>query len=100
MEMWQQQKDTETSESNDNSKKYKVAVAKQTKVKSSNSKKLIPVKLIETVDGDTIKVNYKDKEETVRYLLIDTPESKNQNLVFTLRPMVLSWCMWGEMHML
>ncbi|WP_026678178.1 thermonuclease family protein [Fictibacillus gelatini] len=34
------------------------------------------VTLIETVDGDTIKVNYKGKEETVRYLLVDTPESK------------------------
>lgn len=72
-----EQKDTETSESNNDSKeKNKVAVVKQTQVKSSNSKKLIPVKLIETVDGDTIKVNYKGKEETVRYLLIDTPESK------------------------
>jgi micrococcal nuclease len=43
---------------------------------SSNNKNLIPVTLIETVDGDTIKVNYKGKEETVRYLLVDTPESK------------------------
>lgn len=34
------------------------------------------VTLLETVDGDTIKVNYKGKEETVRYLLVDTPESK------------------------
>lgn len=72
-----EQNDSETSESNDNSKENnKVAVVKQTQVKSSNSKKLIPVKLIETVDGDTIKVKYKGKEETVRYLLIDTPESK------------------------
>ncbi|WP_431189527.1 thermonuclease family protein [Aciduricibacillus chroicocephali] len=34
------------------------------------------VKLSRVVDGDTIKVYYKGKEETVRYLLMDTPESK------------------------
>lgn len=44
--------------------------------KSPDSKNRIPVTLIETIDGDTIKVNYKGKEETVRYLLVDTPESK------------------------
>ncbi|GER66742.1 thermonuclease family protein [Weizmannia acidilactici] len=32
--------------------------------------------LVETVDGDTIKVIYKGKEKTVRYLLVDTPEEK------------------------
>jgi micrococcal nuclease len=36
----------------------------------------VPVTLTATVDGDTIKVNYNGKEETVRYLLIDTPEEK------------------------
>ncbi len=36
----------------------------------------VPVTLTDTVDGDTIKVNYNGKEETVRYLLIDTPEEK------------------------
>jgi micrococcal nuclease len=36
----------------------------------------VPVTLTETVDGDTIKVIYNGKEETVRYLLIDTPEEK------------------------
>lgn len=50
--------------------------AKKTKKKSSSEDKLIPVSLIETVDGDTIKIKYKGKEETLRYLLIDTPESK------------------------
>jgi micrococcal nuclease len=36
----------------------------------------VPVSLVEAVDGDTIKVIYNGKEETVRYLLIDTPEEK------------------------
>lgn len=51
-------------------------VAENNSNHSSNNKNLIPVTLVETVDGDTIKVNYKGKEETVRYLLVDTPESK------------------------
>lgn len=46
---------------------------KQTNVTPTNQE---PVTLVETVDGDTIKVNYKGKTETVRYLLVDTPEEK------------------------
>ncbi|MEJ9150671.1 thermonuclease family protein [Bacillus sp. FSL W8-0223] len=79
---------TETKEKSDDSKttkEHNVSKEKRTPVstpslKSSSyddtNKNLIPVTLIETVDGDTIKVNYKGKEETVRYLLVDTPESK------------------------
>lgn len=37
---------------------------------------LIQVSLVAVVDGDTIKINYKGKVETVRYLLVDTPEEK------------------------
>jgi micrococcal nuclease len=37
----------------------------------------IPITLIDIMDGDTIKVHVNGKIETVRYLLIDTPESKN-----------------------
>jgi micrococcal nuclease len=40
----------------------------------------VPVTLIEPIDGDTIKVRVNGKTETVRYLLIDTPESKNLNM--------------------
>lgn len=36
----------------------------------------VPVTLVATVDGDTIKVVYNGHEETVRYLLVDTPEEK------------------------
>ncbi|WP_213145776.1 thermonuclease family protein [Neobacillus citreus] len=35
-----------------------------------------PVTLVETIDGDIIKVRVMGKIETDRYLLIDTPESK------------------------
>lgn len=40
------------------------------------SKNQVHVTLSKTVDGDTIKVIYNGNEETVRYLLIDTPEEK------------------------
>ena len=40
----------------------------------------VPVTLVDTIDGDTIKVWVNGKLETVRYLLIDTPESKNPNM--------------------
>jgi len=43
---------------------------------SADTNGKVPVTLSRIVDGDTIKVYYKGKEETVRYLLIDTPESK------------------------
>ncbi|MED4492932.1 thermonuclease family protein [Heyndrickxia coagulans] len=56
---------------------------KQSKSNNTNKQKTSatptnqePVTLVETVDGDTIKVNYKGKTETVRYLLVDTPEEK------------------------
>ncbi|MGG1021145.1 thermonuclease family protein [Bacillus paralicheniformis] len=37
------------------------------------------VQLIKSIDGDTIKVNYEGREKTVRYLLVDTPETKKPN---------------------
>ncbi|MEH7011993.1 thermonuclease family protein [Neobacillus niacini] len=37
----------------------------------------VPITLVEIIDGDTIIVRVKGKIETVRYLLVDTPESKN-----------------------
>jgi micrococcal nuclease len=38
-----------------------------------------PVIVTETLDGNTIKVIYNGKEETVRYLLVDTPKEKKTN---------------------
>jgi micrococcal nuclease len=44
---------------------------------SENQESDLPITLVDIIDGDTIKVNVNGKIETVRYLLIDTPESKN-----------------------
>ncbi|WOV83378.1 thermonuclease family protein [Sporosarcina jeotgali] len=41
---------------------------------------LIPVELVKTIDGDTIKIMYEGKETNVRYLLIDTPETHHPRL--------------------
>ncbi|WP_188647453.1 thermonuclease family protein [Marinithermofilum abyssi] len=38
------------------------------------------VKLLEHIDGDTTKFNVDGKEETVRYLLYDTPETRHPDL--------------------
>jgi endonuclease YncB( thermonuclease family) len=40
----------------------------------------VPITLVDTIDGDTIKVRVNGKRETVRYLLIDTPESKKPGM--------------------
>lgn len=37
----------------------------------------VKAKVIEAIDGDTIKVQLNGKEETVRFLLVDTPETKH-----------------------
>ncbi|MFD1928512.1 thermonuclease family protein [Sporosarcina siberiensis] len=41
---------------------------------------LVPVELVKTIDGDTIKVRYEGKEQNLRYLLIDTPETNHPQL--------------------
>lgn len=40
----------------------------------------IDVEVTSVIDGDTIKIMYEGKEETVRYLLIDTPETNHPSL--------------------
>ncbi|WP_051591127.1 thermonuclease family protein [Bacillus sp. UNC438CL73TsuS30] len=40
----------------------------------------VPVFLVETIDGDTVKVKVNGKTETVRYLLVDTPESRKPGM--------------------
>ncbi len=42
---------------------------------NSNDGDRIAVKVVDVVDGDTIKVHVDGKTETVRFLLVDTPES-------------------------
>ncbi len=39
--------------------------------------KLIPAKIVSITDGDTMKINLNGKTETVRLLLVDTPEVKH-----------------------
>ena len=46
----------------------------------SGSTGFIPVELVKTIDGDTIKVIYEGKEQNLRYLLIDTPETNHPQL--------------------
>ncbi|MGK9266456.1 endonuclease YokF [Bacillus inaquosorum] len=46
------------------------------KSKEKDKKELVDVTLDKAVDGDTIKVSYNGNIDTVRYLLVDTPETK------------------------
>ncbi|TWT28008.1 thermonuclease family protein [Planomicrobium sp. CPCC 101110] len=47
---------------------------------TSGSTDQIDVEVTSVIDGDTIKIMYEGKEETVRYLLIDTPETNHPTL--------------------
>ena len=49
------------------------------KSKEKDKKELVDVALDRAVDGDTIKVSYNGNVDTVRYLLVDTPETKKPN---------------------
>lgn len=40
----------------------------------------IGVDVIAVIDGDTVRIMYEGKEETVRYLLVDTPETNHPRL--------------------
>jgi micrococcal nuclease len=55
-------------------------IEKESPVKTAGTTDHIPVKLVQTVDGDTIRILYNGQEKTVRYLLIDTPETKHPQL--------------------
>lgn len=44
------------------------------------TQKRVPAVLVETIDGDTIRARVNGKVEAVRYLLIDTPESKKPGM--------------------
>lgn len=54
--------------------------ATQEKEVTINSSKKFPAELIKIIDGDTIKVIINGKEETVRFLLVDTPETHHPRL--------------------
>lgn len=48
--------------------------------KASTANQKIEVPFISVIDGDTIKVQYNNKKESVRLLLIDTPETAHPQL--------------------
>jgi micrococcal nuclease len=75
------QKETDTEQASEKETTDSASVTPTTSkaTKTSGTKERVIVTLVKTVDGDTIKVNYNGKEETVRYLLIDTPETKHPN---------------------
>ncbi|MFC4403441.1 thermonuclease family protein [Gracilibacillus xinjiangensis] len=52
----------------------------QTEPKTTSAENLEAAKVLRVVDGDTVKVIYKGNEETVRLLLVDTPETKHPDL--------------------
>ena len=58
---------------NQSSEHYKEATINGISIKGDRTR--YKVKLIKKVDGDTIIVNFNNKELKVRYLLIDTPET-------------------------
>ncbi|KMN57414.1 endonuclease [Bacillus velezensis] len=66
---------------NDNNEKAENASKKDSSDKKASDKKkrLVDVTLNRTVDGNTIKVNYKGEVKMVRYLLVDTPKTKKPN---------------------
>lgn len=53
---------------------------KDIRIFTSGTTEQIPVKLVRTIDGDTIKIIYQGDEINVRYLLIDTPETNHPRL--------------------
>jgi micrococcal nuclease len=53
--------------------------AQETQQKTDQATSRIKAQVIEVVDGDTFKAKIGDKEETVRLILVDTPETKHPN---------------------
>lgn len=49
-------------------------------IDTGGSSSQIPVEVLSIIDGDTIRILYDGKETTVRYLLIDTPETNHPRL--------------------
>ncbi len=49
-------------------------------IDTSNTTDQIDVEVTQVIDGDTIKIMYEGDEVTVRYLLIDTPETNHPRL--------------------
>lgn len=52
----------------------------QTSIEAEPTSTRIPVELVKTIDGDTIKIIYEGEKINVRYLLVDTPETNHPRL--------------------
>lgn len=49
-------------------------------VETGGNASQLPVEVLSVIDGDTIRILYDGKETTVRYLLVDTPETNHPRL--------------------
>lgn len=72
--------ETEKQKTVDKNGKTEKKAAQKKPTHTSGTTAKIPVTLVETIDGDTIKVIYDGQEHNVRYLLIDTPETNHPRL--------------------
>lgn len=52
----------------------------ETTAQKHDVRKFEEFKLQEVIDGDTIRIQYKGSSEKVRFLLVDTPETKHETL--------------------
>jgi micrococcal nuclease len=57
----------------------KPAVTQEVQQKTDQATSRIKAQVVEVVDGDTFKAKIGDKEETIRLILVDTPETKHPN---------------------
>lgn len=85
-------KQNQTKEDNTKESSHKQEDVEQTESTSADTEKeeeksftpgttdRIPVELASTVDGDTAKFIYNDSQESFRFLLIDTPETKHPRI--------------------
>lgn len=75
----EQENDQKAEESTENNKDKNAGVTKKEKPSSQSNEAVHAesAQVARVVDGDTIKVTVNGKEETVRMLLVDTPETKH-----------------------
>jgi micrococcal nuclease len=74
----ERQEETETSEKSESEQEYQNKDNVEETTEADN-KNLIAAEVVRVVDGDTIKVTFNNREETLRLLLVDTPETVHPN---------------------
>lgn len=52
----------------------------ETTLVTEESKQLLPATIVKNIDGDTVGINLNGKEETIRMLCVDTPETHHPRL--------------------